>query len=121
MQTRLPCQRQASAMIVARSDRSGAQPSVSRALFASATKIEGSPAAAAHRAGKFAAGDASNHVDHLPDRSAMTVAEIDRDGVAAAKQIHKCRHMRAGEILDPTRQNHCAEVLLGRFCPEPTL
>src|SRR5581483_10466250 len=41
---RLPYQRQASATIAARSDLSAAQPNICRALFASATRTEGSPA-----------------------------------------------------------------------------
>jgi hypothetical protein len=74
-------------MIVARSDRSGAQPSAARALFASATKIERSPARRGASRTELRDGDTSNHVDQLPHRGAVVVTEIDRDGLAVVEQV----------------------------------
>ena len=52
-ENRLPCQRQASAMIVARSDRSAAQPSVSQRCSRQPPESKDLQHAAAHRAQKL--------------------------------------------------------------------
>ena len=83
--------------MVASSERSVDQPSNSRACFASATRIGGSPRNIAGL--DLETRNGAGRVDNFAGLRALSACEIYGDR-AAAEEMPECKNMRAGEVGD---------------------
>ena len=107
----LLCQRQASAMMVARSECCGAQPNTSPAFFGvghQRWRIACPPRRVAGN--HLTSGNTSHRVNYLTDRRAATGTEVNGNGVAFVEEVLERQHMRAGEIAHMNVVTHGSAV-----------